>query len=398
VLPERTLAVAGEEVMPLFKDLREQLTGMLEWRAVDKGLIPLTLLVPIFASYLLWIDRVQLRPDRDLLIDVAVAEQLRFALWIMLTGATALVALGLAIRRRWPGLLSFEFLGTGYYAATMAYCGYAVGSTSFAAGIVVLGAPLIGFILLDRLPVLFGMAIAFGYLAWVSYQSAAGHLPYAPLMVPPQDAASRLFWLNSVYIMALPHILIILPLADRVLTWWREREATIRVLSRTDMLTGIHNRRSIIELLDKEVARSRRHGPPLSVVILDLDHFKKINDTWGHPTGDRVLQEAAKVLAGTIRQCDAIGRYGGEEFLLLLPDTTLDGAAVLVERCRAALARVAVTADSGETFSISGSFGLAGSERLAEFGTTSLIRDADAALYRAKEKGRNRVEVARAEA
>jgi diguanylate cyclase (GGDEF)-like protein len=193
--------------------------------------------------------------------------------------------------------------------------------------------------------------------------------------------------------MALPHILIILPLVDRALAWWREREATIHIMSRTDMLTGIHNRRSIMELLDKEVARTRRHGPPLAVVMLDLDHFKRVNDTWGHPTGDRVLQAAAKVLGETIRQCDAVGRYGGEEFMLLLPDTPLEGALVLAERCRAALAQVVVAADNGETFHISGSFGLVSNEQLGEFASDSLIKAADTALYRAKENGRNRVEV-----
>jgi diguanylate cyclase (GGDEF)-like protein len=379
--------------MPSLKGLREQLVRVLEWHAVDKGLLPVAFLIPIFASYLLWIDDVQKRPDRTLLIDVAMAESFRLTLLAMLTGAIALVAMGLLIRRHRPDLMLFQYVTVAYYAATMAGCGYIVGSTSFAAGIVVLGAPLFGFVLLDRRPVLLGMAIAFGFLVWVSYESAAGRLPYAPIMVPPTTTESRLFWLNSTYIMALPHILIILPLVDRALAWWREREATIHIMSRTDMLTGIHNRRSIMELLDKEVARTRRHGPPLAVVMLDLDHFKRVNDTWGHPTGDRVLQAAAKVLGETIRQCDAVGRYGGEEFMLLLPDTPLEGALVLAERCRAALAQVVVAADNGETFHISGSFGLVSNEQLGEFASDSLIKAADTALYRAKENGRNRVDV-----
>lgn len=203
--------------MAALKGLREQLVGVLEWRAVDKGLIPVAFLIPIFVSYLAWIDAVQMRPDRALLIDVAVSESLRLALWAMLTGAIALVALGLLIRRLWPELMLYQYVTVIYYAATMAFCGYIVGSTSFAAGIVALGAPLFGFVLLDRRPVLAGMVVAFSFLVWVSYESAAGRIPYAPIMVPPTTPETRLFWLNSSYIMALPHMLIILPLIDRAL-------------------------------------------------------------------------------------------------------------------------------------------------------------------------------------
>ena len=200
------------------------------------------------------------------------------------------------------------------------------------------------------------------------------------------------FQLNSVLGFAAPHFLLILLLADQTLHFWRKREDTIRELSRTDALTGLNNRRSIMELLSKEVARTLRHGPPLAVVLLDLDHFKRVNDTWGHPTGDLVLQQAARALKATIRQCDAVGRYGGEEFMILLPDTSLAGAEVLIERCRAALAATTITADNGETFSISGSFGLASNEQCHGLSAEVMIKAADDALYRAKQSGRNRVE------
>lgn len=105
-------------------------------------------------------------------------------------------------------------------------------------------------------------------------------------------------------------------------------------MSLTDALTGIPNRRSILDLLEREVARTRRHGPPLCVALLDLDHFKKVNDTHGHPTGDKVLQEAARVLRDAIRSCDAIGRYGGKELMIVLPDSAPEGAALVLERPR----------------------------------------------------------------
>jgi two-component system cell cycle response regulator len=107
--------------------------------------------------------------------------------------------------------------------------------------------------------------------------------------------------------------------------------------------------------------------------------------------GDRVLNETATVLQQTVRQCDAVGRYGGEEFMLLLPDTTLQGAEALVERCRARLASMEITSDSGERIPISGSFGMVCNQYFLAASTEALIKEADDALYQAKEGGRNRV-------
>ncbi len=183
-------------------------------------------------------------------------------------------------------------------------------------------------------------------------------------------------------------------LADHALSFWRKREGTILTLSRTDPLTSVHNRRSVMELLENEVARTIRHGPPLAVVILDLDYFKQVNDTWGHPTGDLVLKETAGLLRETLRQSDIVGRYGGEEFVLVLPDTSLAGSARLAERCRTRLAETPVTTGSGEIIHISASFGLACNEQCLGLSAEALIKAADHALYQAKHKGRNRVEVA----
>ena len=96
-------------------------------------------------------------------------------------------------------------------------------------------------------------------------------------------------------------------LADHALSFWRKREGLILTLSRTDPLTGVHNRRSVMELLESEVARTLRHAPPLAVVILDMDFFKQVNDTWGHPTGDLVLKETARLLRETLRKTGRIG-------------------------------------------------------------------------------------------
>ena len=159
-----------------------------------------------------------------------------------------------------------------------------------------------------------------------------------------------------------------------------------------DPLTGISNRRHITQYLDQEVARARRHQLPLSLVMLDIDHFKHINDTWGHPAGDQVLQQAAHELNDVLRQHDSVGRYGGEEFMLVLA-ADASGAAVLAERCRQRLEDMSIVLPGGDRISMTASFGICTlSPGIAD--AEAMIRLADAALYSAKDRGRNRVETA----
>ncbi|MCC2636806.1 MAG: hypothetical protein K0Q68_525 [Moraxellaceae bacterium] len=378
------------------KTWRETLAAVLEWSPVDKGQIMMLMLVPVLVQYQLWAWAVLQRPDREELVNVAALTRLMWSEALLAVGAVLLIGLGRWLRRHWPDTLWFQHVSAQYYTLTLCYLGYQVGMNAISTGIVLLGAPVFGFIVMNRRVIWPATTTALVGTLGLSYCSALGYLPYAPVMVQPTTPASELFHLNSMLGFAAPHFIIILLLADQTLSWWRQREDTIRELSRTDALTGLNNRRAIMEMLDKEVARTRRHGPPLAVVILDLDHFKKINDSWGHPTGDRVLQQAAQVLRQCIRQTDVVGRYGGEEFMIVLPDTTLEGAAVLIERCRAQLAAAIITADSGETFTISASFGLVGNEQNMVLASEALIKLADDALYRAKAGGRNRVEIAAA--
>ncbi|MDL2271775.1 GGDEF domain-containing protein [Desulfovibrio sp. OttesenSCG-928-I05] len=157
-----------------------------------------------------------------------------------------------------------------------------------------------------------------------------------------------------------------------------------------DSLTGTHNRRNFEERLIDEVRRHSRYKLPLSLVMLDLDHFKKVNDTWGHIAGDRVLQSAARVIEKTIRGSDYCARYGGEEFVIILPHTDKESATLLAERLRTAMAAQQQEVGSAR-FSISCSLGVACLDEAGEGSPHALISDADAALYEAKAGGRNKV-------
>ena len=150
------------------------------------------------------------------------------------------------------------------------------------------------------------------------------------------------------------------------------------------------NRREFVATFERELARSNRYGQPLSVVIVDLDHFKKINDRHGHLAGDAVLMAASGMLGQELRAEDSLARYGGEEFVLLLPATDGEGARAVAERCRARLASTPIVAD-GASVSLTASFGVASRAPGDAARAEELLRIADDALYRAKKAGRNRV-------
>jgi diguanylate cyclase (GGDEF)-like protein len=165
-----------------------------------------------------------------------------------------------------------------------------------------------------------------------------------------------------------------------------ERQALI------DGLTGLANRRQCEETLDDELARIERFGGSLAVVVADLDWFKDINDRHGHPAGDAVLREFAVLLQDTVRDVDLAGRWGGEEFVLVLPGTDLIGGAQLAERIRSALAGQIVLAVDGTPIPLTASFGVAATPPART--ASELFAAADAALYQAKRAGKNRVETA----
>lgn len=179
-----------------------------------------------------------------------------------------------------------------------------------------------------------------------------------------------------------------------------------RVLAALDPLTGVANRRSLISALDRDVSRAVRTREPIALMMVDIDHFKRVNDRYGHPAGDQVLCSVVDVLRGRVRAQDLVGRYGGEEFMVVLPDTTLLGAEQLArELCRAVAesrCRIGSTEGGSDTRPEPGGTNIAVTVSIGVFGGRlesgdswdMLIAAADRALYQAKENGRNRVEVA----
>jgi two-component system cell cycle response regulator len=158
-----------------------------------------------------------------------------------------------------------------------------------------------------------------------------------------------------------------------------------------DALTGLLNRGASIEALIRELARGIRERRPIGIIITDLDHFKRINDSYGHAAGDAVLREVAQRMKNCIRPYDSVGRYGGEEFLILAPSADEDSVFGLAERIRQAIDAEPVKTPAGD-IPVTASFGVTSSDSTGREDITTLLRLADAALYRAKSLGRNCVQ------
>ena len=169
-----------------------------------------------------------------------------------------------------------------------------------------------------------------------------------------------------------------------------EANERLRHMSQTDGLTGLDNRRHLEERLDEMFEHAKRLNEPFSCVMCDLDRFKSVNDTHGHQAGDAVLRQLAGVLKEHAREIDRVGRYGGEEFMLLLPGTVLDAAVTFAERVRKEI-EAHTFAFHGGTLRRTASFGVAGWPHPRVHNADSLVRSADNALYVAKETGRNKV-------
>ncbi len=163
-------------------------------------------------------------------------------------------------------------------------------------------------------------------------------------------------------------------------------------MSSVDVLTGLRTRRYVFDWLSVEFLRARRYGTPLSVMMADLDHFKALNDEFGHPGGDAVLRGVSEHLLAALRRTDVAGRYGGEEIIVVMPQSDLEGAALLADRWRSGLEQLRFDLPDDRQTSVTVSIGVAAFKPSLET-PEDLIADADSALYRAKEKGRNRVEV-----
>lgn len=360
------------------------------WTLLNKTMLILSLSIFINLFMLAW--------------DLFVLYQPQFYPWVNLAVIHTHLSLGMIFMSVFIGLLLLchfcsqqrwvekfmPMLSVQLFTLVLLIHGYFVGSFSPATMVGYVGWACVGLILFDRKIIYCALAPATIVLLLLNYLSTFAGLPYAPLfnMEPMNQTVMHPFWVMSMFFFLVPLMLVCLFLFEILLSQWRIREATIATLSRIDPLTNVMNRRSIANQLEQ---LHQQRKALYSVVLLDLDHFKHINDNYGHDMGDQVLIQVAECLAQHVREQDMIGRFGGEEFILLLPNTTTEQAQHVAERCRIALTELNFVYEQQQPFSISASFGISSSQNASE--PQQIIRQADQALYAVKTAGRNQVQI-----
>ena len=292
----------------------------------------------------------------------------------------------------WP---LFSYVIVFSYVMLVLVTGYATG-TYFSDGIVLL---LFGFALcipLVDLDIL-SRVYVFAWLGFILLMiiDFGGVLAFAPLFsAAPMDGLRPILGWHAFRVMMSFSIFFVLFFVTLPTTRrWREREDLYREMSNTDGLTRLTNRRSFINRSNAEFSKLKRMPGKLACIMIDLDYFKQINDNHGHQAGDKVLVKVAEILAANAREYDEVGRYGGEEFAVLLPNTSKENAAKIAERIRVSIEEIPIEIDD-KVLRVTASFGVAGYPSAGVENMDDLLKRADQALYKAKEKSRNVVVVA----
>jgi diguanylate cyclase (GGDEF)-like protein len=378
--------------------LRERVAAQLQspwrWRDGYKCVFASGLTLPFVMAWIIRLASVQADPARGPYMEPEHVGPMLVFVWFQAMGHIAIIAVGLLGRRRAqiPWLVHFA---VQFWFACFALTLYAIGPYTSAFAMLLLFFPLLGFIVIGIRRVAYGLATFAMLLVATTVAERLDVIPYAPLFVPETLVDGRPYtsWIVSLGWIPLLGSGWILFVFAYVVRQWRDREERLKELSDTDYLTEVRNRRSFMESSEIEFCRARRYGKSLAIVMIDVDHFKRVNDDHGHGIGDRVLQLVAKILAAEVRRHDVIARYGGEEFAFLLTETNQEQARVMAERCRERIeaeqlvvrrTAVRVTASAGIA-----AFPHEGVTRIEQ-----LIDLADGALYRAKRSGRNRVSIA----
>ena len=285
----------------------------------------------------------------------------------------------------------FPIVCVGFYAGSLMMVGYIAGMMTILTGVFTIGSILAGLLLFERRIMFYSTLPCLIVLYVTSILTVMHVLPYAPLYLPysmiVEETQSYFLLVNLFATTFIGTILVVL--FNSFLDRWMDRERKQRHLMTIDPLTQILNRRGIATQLERIYTTNSNLDQPISISLIDIDFFKKINDQYGHDCGDQVLVHIAKLLRLNIRENDHLGRYGGEEFIVVFENTNLTTAQSILERCRKAIEQHELAYD-GQIIRFTASFGLVHAT-LENSDQQRLILATDQALYRAKETGRNKI-------
>lgn len=319
--------------------------------------------------------------------------------WAFLLGELIWVGLfiwGLTLKRKRKHSKRFVTAFLYLYGVPFLFIGQMIGHFHPLLGVVVLGSGLIGCMLFGFERVIGPILFIFSLTAALVIGSIYGVIEYANLLVadPIIKTSVSGVWVFFSLLISLPFALGSFVVANVLLQRWHEREMQVQQLSLTDELTGLPNRRAVLDRGRHEVLRAQRNGDPLAIAMMDIDFFKRVNDTHGHAVGDKVLVEVSDQVNKHLRKIDMIGRVGGEEFVIVMPETNAVEALNIMERCRQQVEKNGFIMASGKKIRVTVSFGVCVASGVNNRRTlVGMLRLADRALYTAKNQGRNQTQV-----
>ena len=365
---------------------------ILNWNNIQRCILMFGLFILVKFFWILWKVYIYLTPEVQNFVNMStMALQLRIELLSVLLAAIFIIVL-LYFSNQTDSIIDriLPYFAVNVFALTLLFDGYCAGLFSPNTLANIACYVLVGYILFT--PRVMGVVIMITAVsfAWVAMQTFNGKLNYAPIFnfeTIGYSSYKNPFWLASVNYFSVPILVISVLVLLLILKQWRERENYITHLGHLDPLTGIYNRRMLnqeLAYLDQNKSQSLH-----AIFMLDLDHFKQINDRYGHMVGDQVLGKVAGILKENIRNSDILGRYGGEEFLILLKNINVEKAKEVAERCRAALNDLDHPIKPDQVIKVSGSIGVS----FITDGEDAMhaLNAADEALYKAKALGRNRI-------
>ncbi len=385
------------------KDLKAQIIALhkrtlgsvivMEWSFAQKSMLLLAFMILLYSSYVLYMFVVPLNPVWASYIDVPLFKILIWKDIFITLLAVMLFCCSFIWRKSAWANRHLPLFCVVFYAICMCATGYLVGAMSPATGIFLIGTPLLGLALFPRGMVLWVTVLATIFITFLAFAGVSGWIAYAPLYINggilDLKQHSRFYFYSQMYFM-LPPSLIILIAADVILKQWHMRGREVTLLSQLDSLTNLFNRRTINEHLERLIVEST-DAERISILILDLDHFKQINDTYGHMIGDEVLKAVGQVLQQSMRKNDVAGRFGGEEFIVVLARSERQVGMQVAERIRLRIEAIRILDKRGHEIKVTTSVGVSSCAPHAMTGIDPMLLQADQALYLAKNAGRNQV-------
>ncbi|MPW45477.1 GGDEF domain-containing protein [Acinetobacter guerrae] len=366
---------------------------VMNWSTMQKCTLILFLACGIHITWIVWKLFIFLKPELWPLINLPL---LKVTFWIDIIGFCLLAILIYPTiyyrANKWAESV-VPWLSIGLFTLTLCFSSYLIGTVSPATMVGYVSIVGVGLILFQRRMIYIAMIPASIMLLGCTYLSTLHIIPYAPMFNIYKTGGNTFthpFWVYSMLFFSVPIFLTCLLLFEILLTQWRNREEYIQRLSQIDPLTNVLNRRSINLCLQHLHEQNHDTQCCYAIVLLDLDHFKQINDRYGHHIGDEVLIGVANCLSDHLRRQDYIGRFGGEEFILLLPNTPLAQVRSIAERCRLAIQKLSILVNEHTEIHISASFGIAMSNYNGN--PQEILNQADQALYAVKAMGRNQVQ------